>query len=282
MKARVVPATMTARALLILSLAGCGPAAPPTAEPEPAIAVGWGERVTIYDVLGRDPTLLQAVEIPARDLPRGITVQAATSVPGYRVVTACDDGYCVDGVVSGEHVTADGALAPCAAVGGLRAAAAPTDECDFVIEPVLSPDDRAILGAGHGSWVERGIQLTYRDDAWLSFYDARADFTDGAAHSHGALRCRTRSIGASEPPLRPWARTEVDAVSAAVTRFLDGERARSEGGDIAWRVDMSSVEDLSEIGDHLVTGPRSVDLCLPLDPQEIVHVRVTLEAVRDA
>src|SRR6185503_17800602 len=102
-------------------------------EPAPGVKVEAAGDATVYDVLGRDTSLIQAVQVPGRTLPDGLTLRPPSAGTSFQIATWCGDGACTDGIIL------DG-------VAWLR--------------PALSADDREIISE-RGSWLERGVKIVY-------------------------------------------------------------------------------------------------------------------------
>jgi hypothetical protein len=161
--------------------------------PAPAMRVEWAGEATVYDVLGRDATLIQAVQVPRRWQPLNMTARHPSPRTPFQVVTRCASAEaCLDGVVRGD-------------VAWLR--------------PELTADDREILSEP-GSWLERGVQIVHAEADQVSYYVALAHYTGGAAHSHATLSCHTQVAPdrrATLAILPPGTRADV---IAAVDAFL--------------------------------------------------------------
>ena len=158
----------------------------------PVVKVDWAGEATVYDVLGRDPSLIQAVQVPARRLPRGTTVRPAGTGAPFQVATTCDEGACVDGILL------DG-------VTWLR--------------PELTADDREILSED-GSWLERGVKIVHAEPGLVSYYVGLAHYTGGAAHSHAQMSCHTQTAPDRAATLAILPAGDGAALIAAVNAFL--------------------------------------------------------------
>jgi len=250
--------------LALTIVAGCRDRAPrgPAPEPSPIATVGWDGTASVYDILGRDPRLIQLIQVPTRHLPADrLTVHPGPDAAPVRVVTACGDGYCVDGLVAADRIGADGAARPCAPAGW----------CGVLQAAALTADDREIL-TGDGSWLERGIAVAGYDAGLVSFEVADASFTAGAAHSNAGFRCRTQALGGDHAPASLGVLDPADlaVILPALDAFLAEAREagddRVRGGD---RIDR-------DYPDFLLAGPRAVVICLPDDEGMAARLRVEL------
>lgn len=272
--ARLCRMRRTLPIVLVVAVSGCkgrgqhgAPPAPgqPAVDAAPAVRVSWGDKVDIYQVLDRDPKLVQAVQVARRTLPKGVTV-APVAIAGYHVATNCGPGYCVDGIVTGDQLVPGGALKPCGVWTDriLGRVTHPSGVCRFAVMPQLSTDDGEILGAGSGSWLERGIRITRVEDPWVSFYEAQADFSAGAAHSNATMRCRSVAAPGADRPNGHFDAPDLAAANDAVHAFI----ARQRGDDDPRALDLAGPvpNDVGNSYGFLLTGPRSFALCLPTGP----------------
>jgi len=256
----------TSRLLLIVAASsiGCGcsdrsstpdPVPTPSKPPGPDIAVSWGGTHDVYAVLGKDPSLLQAVQVPRRHLAHGTTVQP-TSIGGYHVATTCDRRYCVDGIVPDDQLVNSTTLKPCT-VHADRSRVARFDAkggvCTFLVRPARSGDDEEILGTDDGSWLERGISITHIDGEWVSFFEAQADFTAGAAHSNAELRCRSLAAIGVDHLDAYFDRETLERANSAVHSFIARARVDSDRAFPA----PALPDDIATTRSFLITGPRS-------------------------
>jgi len=191
--------------LLLTALPACpeAPSPPPqrvAASPQPSRAqVAWDREVSVYDVLDRDTTAVQLVQVRRRSLPPGIRSDFADrddfgpGSPPYRVLTVCGDRFCADGLVTRDQVSITPPRNPCMGTAERvnQDLTVQTAACNFTVAPALSSDERETLGSDDGSWLERGIKVVSGDDSRVSFYVASAWFTAGAAHSSASFECRT-------------------------------------------------------------------------------------------
>jgi hypothetical protein len=193
--------------------------------PAPAVKVDWAGDATVYDVLGRDPSLIQAVQVPLRTLPRGLTPRPIGAGAPFQVATFCDEASCVDGILlEGKP--------------WLRAA--------------LTADDREILSEP-GSWLERGVSIVHAEPGLVSYYVGLAHYTGGAAHSHAQLSCHTQVAPDRAATLAILPAADLNTVLPAVDAFLAEARERYDDrvrGDVA--IDASFADFVMESGSSLL------------------------------
>jgi hypothetical protein len=146
--------------------------------------------------------------------------------------------------------------------------------CAFEVLPTLTQDEEEALGGPEaGSWLERGIQVTHANEAAVSFYEATAWFTAGAAHSNAELRCRTRTREGDVELSEVLPRKQVRRVVRAVNDFLLREAEVDERA--------SGLPEIAADHPDVLVGPdQTWWICLPRptesDDGVVERIRVAL------